>query len=314
MDIDLVEWQRHRRYLLAVAYRLLGSVTEAEDAVQEAYLRLRAAPDGDVTNLRAWLSTVVSRICLDELRSARARRESYVGPWLPEPLVGTRLDDVGEDVDPADRVTLTESVEMAMLTVLERLSPPERVAFVLHDVFGMGFGDIARIVGRSDQACRQLAHRARRHVRGEQPRFTVSEHERRRTVAAFLDATAQGDLPALVALLDPDVVMRTDAGGATRAALNPVYGRDKVGRLLLALGEQYRMRIRMAEVGGTPGFVAFDRDRLIAVTALAVTGGRITAVDVVINPDKLRHIGELAGTGDPVWSYGGVKEGPDQDV
>src|SRR6266516_1863804 len=165
MDVDPAEWRRHQRYLLAVAYRLLGSLTEAEDAVQEAYLRLAGAEATDVGDLRAWLSTVVSRICLDQLRSARARRESYVGPWLPEPLVGDALAPDPPEPDPAERVTLAESVHMAMLIVLETLSPAERVAFVLHDVFGLSFAQTGRVVGRTPGACRQLASRARRDVR-----------------------------------------------------------------------------------------------------------------------------------------------------
>lgn len=304
MDIDAAEWESHRRYLLAVAYRLLGSVTEAEDAVQEAYLRLRKASDTDIANVRAWLSTVVSRICLDELRSARAWRESYVGPWLPEPLVGTQVDGTGEITDPADRVALTESVEMALLAVLEKLTPPERVAFVLHDVFGMGFEEIGEVIGRSTQASRQLAHRAREHVRSERPRFDVAEEEHRRTVSAFLDVTAQGDLPSLVAMLDPDVVMRTDAGGAMRAALNPVRGAGKVARLVAALAADYTLRIQLAEVNGKPGFLVFDGDRLYGVVGVSVAGGRVTSVDAVLNPDKLRHVRAVPDASGPTWTYG----------
>ena len=196
-----------RPRLLRLAYSELGDVGEAEDVVQEAWLRLERADAEAIENLDGWLTTVVARLALDRLRSARARRETYVGPWLPEPLVSD---------DPADRVTLDESVSYALLTVLEQLSPAERTAFVLHDVFDVPFGDVAEVVGRTPEAVRQLASRARRHVRRERPRFAASRDEHERAVRAFARAVAEGDLEGLVAVLDPDVVWTSDGGGRAR--------------------------------------------------------------------------------------------------
>ena len=251
MDIDAEEWQEHRSYLLAVAYRLLGSVSDAEDAVQEAYLRLRRHDATDIAEVRAWLTTVVSRICLDQLRSARAQRESYVGPWLPEPLVGVETVP-----DPADRVTLNESVQTAMLIVLESLTPAERTAFILHDVFGVSFNDVAEVVGRSASACRQLASRARAHVRSRTPRFDVSMNERDRVVSAFLAATGHGDLDALVRVLDPEVVFRSDGGGVVPAARRVVHGPNQVAQLLLGLARLYSgSSLRITPVNAGPGII-----------------------------------------------------------
>lgn len=286
MQIDPQEWQEHRSYLLAVAYRLLGSVTDAEDAVQEAYLRLRRYEADDIAETRAWLTTVVSRICLDQLRSARAQRESYVGPWLPEPLVGPDAQP-----DPADRAVLTESVQMAVLVVLESLSPAERTAFVLHDVFGLTFGEIAEVVGRSAAACRQLASRARAHVRSRSPRFEVGPGEHERVLSAFLAATGSGDLDGLVRVLDPDVVFRTDGGGAVPAARRPVHGQEAVARLLLGLARRYAgAELRITPVNGAPGVVMEKDGQVLAVAVLTVAGSRVIAVDTVVNPVKLRRL------------------------
>lgn len=286
MNIDPEKWHSDRRYLLAVAYRLLGSVADAEDAVGEAYLRLRRESLTDVADVRAWLTTVVSRIALDQLRSARTRRESYVGTWLPEPLVGENAQP-----DPGDRVTVVESVQTAMLIVLESLSPAERTAFVLHDVFGMNFEEIGEVVGRSAAACRQLAARARKHVHSRSPRFDVDPVQRGRVVAAFLVAARRGDLDGLVQLLDPGVVYRGDGGGVAPAALWPVHGAKNVARLLLGLGAHYGDTIlRLTPVGGGPGIVMYRDGALLAAAAVTVDEDRITAVDVVTNPDKLHHV------------------------
>jgi RNA polymerase sigma-70 factor, ECF subfamily len=291
VDIDPAEWQRHRPYLLGVAYRLLGAVAAAEDAVQEAYLRLRRDDVTGVVDIRAWLVIVVSRICLDELRSARARRESYVGPWLPEPLVGDPMEAAVEP-DPADRVTLAESVEMALLVVLEALTPAERIAFVLHDVFGMDYPQVAGILGRTEPACRQLASRARRRVRDQTPRFDVDTGELHRLVAAFMAATSRGDLATLVSLLDPDVVMYSDGGGRVRTALRPVQGADKVSRFLIGVSQLYPgVQVRQATVNGRLGFLLYEpTGRLLGVTTVAAAGGRVCRIYLVLNPDKLRHV------------------------
>ncbi|MCU1374030.1 MAG: polymerase, sigma-24 subunit, subfamily, partial [Actinomycetia bacterium] len=202
MDVA-AELTRHRSFLVGVAFRILGSMDEAEDVVQDAFLRASRAEPDDILEPRAWLTTVVGRLALDQLRSARVRRESYVGPWLPEPVVG----------DPADRLTLDEQVGLALTTVLETLSPAERVVYVLHEAFGVPLSEVAEIVGRTPAACRQLASRARRHVRDRSPRFDADPVEQSRVVEAFRVAAVAGDVEALARLLDEDVVGRADSGG-----------------------------------------------------------------------------------------------------
>jgi RNA polymerase sigma-70 factor (ECF subfamily) len=280
-----------RPRLVRVAYATLGSVSEAEDVVQEAWLRLERTAPGEVRDLTAWLTTVVGRLALDALGSARARRERYVGEWLPEPLVGTAPD-------PADRVTLDEEVSLALLRVLEALSPAERTAFVLHDVFGHSFDEVAEAVGRTPQATRQLASRARRHVEAGRPRFPATRDEQARVVTAFAIAAGQGDLDALVAVLDPDVTMRSDGGGRVTAARHPLHGADRVGRALVAMTRKNLRRgggqAALLSVNGGPGLVlevAGER----SVMAFTVDGGRITAIDIVRNPDKLTHVPPLEG-------------------
>jgi RNA polymerase sigma-70 factor (ECF subfamily) len=270
--------------LFAVAYRLLGSVSEAEDAVQETYLRLRSAAPAELAKPRAWLTTVVSRVCLDMLTSARARRESYLGTWLPEPLVAY------DDTDLGDQPALSESVRTAVLVVMETLTPAERVALVLHDVFGMDFGRVAGVVGRTPTACRQLASRARRRVRAQAPpRRTVDAAEHRRVLAAFFDAARRGELADLVALLDPDVVVRTDGGGTVPAPPEPVRGAARVAALLIGLGRLYAgIELRMVSVAGAPGVLSIAGDTLVSVTSVEVVAGRLSEINFVLNPAKLR--------------------------
>jgi RNA polymerase sigma-70 factor (ECF subfamily) len=277
--------ERERRHLFGVAYRLLGTVADAEDAVQEAFLRWEQADRAAIANPAGWLTTVLTRYCLDQLRSARARREAYVGTWLPEPLV-EGADMTAED--PAERVALDESVSLAMLVVLETLSPAERAVFVLHDVFGMEFEEVATTVGRTVAACRQLAARARRHVEERRPRFEPDAAEQRRVVAAFLDASARGDLERLLAVLDPTVVLRADGGGRVPAAGRPVQGAEQVARVVLA-GQKWYPGLAgraVAVNGGTGALMTLD-DQLLAVVGVTVSDGRITEIDLVVNPDKL---------------------------
>ena len=279
-------FEAERPRLLRVAYATVGSLADAEDCVQEAWLRLRRNPDAaQIRDLRAWLTTTVSRIALDTLGSARARRERYVGPWLPEPLV----EDL-DSRDPADRVTLDESVSMALLVVLERLSAPERTAFLLHDVFSLSFEEVARVVGRSPAAVRQLASRARRHVERGRPRFPPTQAEQREVVAAFAAACQAGDLEHLVALLDPDVVWRGDGGGKVAASHRVVRGARNVGHQLLALAQRPPRGVRMAMVNGAPGLVLRDADGVLTVVAFTVDAGRVVAIDAVRNPDKLATV------------------------
>jgi RNA polymerase sigma-70 factor, ECF subfamily len=280
-------FQAHRPRLLRLAYASTGSLAEAEDVVQEAWLRLARLPDpGQVRDLAAWLTTTVSRLALDALTSARARREHSVGPWLPEPLV----QDPGSTADPADRVTLDESVSMALLIVLERLTPAERTAFVLHDVFGLTFTEVADVTGRSVAAVRQLAARARRHVEHGRPRFPPTHAEQAELVAAFAAACAGGDMEALVSLLDPDVVWRADGGSKVRAAPRLARGAAQVARLLAGFARRPPQSARLTLVNGAPGLVIRDADDVLSVVALTMDDGRITAIDIIRDPDKLTAI------------------------
>ncbi|MEU7639212.1 MULTISPECIES: RNA polymerase sigma factor SigJ [unclassified Streptomyces] len=299
----LAQFEELRGRLWGVAYRIMGTVSDADDAVQETWLRWQALPDEPpVESPRAFLTTVVSRICYDLLGSARARREMYVGPWLPEPVldaatggpVGAARSGVPDG--PEDRVTLDESVGMALLTVLERLTPAERTAFVLHDVFAVPFPEIAEAVGRTPESVRQLASRARRRVRAEAPRRTVDRVEHRRTVEAFLAAVTGGDFEALLTVLDPEVVWRSDGGGKVSAARRPVLGRDKVARYVWGLVTRKftpaTMRLAVRDVNGALGLVFADASGEYpdGVFAFTVHDGLITGVDAVINPDKLGHL------------------------
>jgi RNA polymerase sigma-70 factor, ECF subfamily len=278
-------FEQHRPYLLRLAYGQLGSLAEAEDIVQEAWLRLERAGSEDIRDLRAWLTTTVSRLALDALRSARMRRERYIGPWLPEPLVAG-------DADPADRLTLDESVGTALLVVLETLSAGERVAFMLHDVFGYAFSEVAEVLGTSPDAARQLASRARRRVEEGRPRFPATPEQQREIVAAFARATAEGDTETLVGLLHPDAVMRTDGGGVVNAPRKPIVGGERVARTALALTRKgaNAATARIVDVNGMPGLVLRDWDGTPNVAAFTIDGGRITAIDVVRNPDKIREL------------------------
>ena len=285
-----------RRRLVGLAYRLLGTVSEAEDAVQEAYVRWYRLDDAQraaITNPAGWLVRVTGRICLDVLRSARARREQYIGPWLPEPVPRDLFIDQGlgprpSAGDPLDQVTLDESVSTALLVVLETMTPAERVAFVLHDVFAVPFDEIATIVGRSATATRQLASSARRRIRSERTR-PIDQSEHARLVRAFQDACDSGDLDTLTALLDPAVSLRSDGGGIVRAALNPIAGPAKVARFVLAvLAKQPTVRLapRVTPDGAALALVRGDDD-VTGVVNLDVDGNHITQVWMQMNPQTL---------------------------
>ncbi len=279
-----------RRHLLALAYRMLGTVSEAEDAVQETYARwyrLTAAERDAIQSPAAWLTRVASRVCLDVLGSARARRERYVGPWLPEPVPSDAFAGASAPADPLDRVTLDDSVSMALLLVLESMTPAERVAFVLHDVFGMPFDEIAETVGRSPAACRQLATSARRRVReGREQPVARAEHDR--VVRAFAAATDGGDLAQLVAVLDPEVVLTSDGGGIVSAARRPVHGADNVARFILGLVEKFpEARLEPRETADGLGFVEVQGDRITGVITLSVRDGVVSGIRAVRNPEKL---------------------------
>ena len=284
-------WRENRRYLLDVAYRMLGSISEAEDIVQEAFVRLVRADLDQIEDIRGWLVVVVSRLCLDQLRSARSKRETYVGPWLPEPLI----QPAGEEFDPAERVTLDDSVRMALLVVLERLSPAERGAFVLHDVFRFSFEDVAAIVGRSPEACRQLASRARRRIQEETgpARFDVDPAELSRIAGRFIEASSNGDLDALMAVLDPDVAGWTDGGGVVASPLRPIVGRRRVAEGFLRFLRGFRIDLVPMPVNGEPGALALREGRLIAVLAFETRGGLITRIHAIANPQKIAYVASL---------------------
>jgi RNA polymerase sigma-70 factor (ECF subfamily) len=272
-----------RPRLIRVAYRMLGSVAEAEDVVQDAYLRWHAVDRAAVRDPRAFLGQTVTRLCLDRLKSARVQRETYPGEWLPEPVIAA------DEGDAADDLTLT------LMLALGRLSPLERATFLLHDVFGLGFDEVAGAIARDPAACRQLAARARDHVRAARPRYPVSEAHGKHLADAFLDATRSGDVARLQALLAADVVFVADGGGKRPAALAPILGAAQVAEFFAALGSRGVLppAHQFAVIDGLPGFVMFAGDEVVQTIALAVDDGRISAVYVVRNPDKLQRLAGL---------------------
>jgi RNA polymerase sigma-70 factor, ECF subfamily len=295
MDVDererlAIQFQRLRPRLLAVAYRMLGSVADGEDVVQDAWVRLQRAADADPTrpieDVAAWLITTVARLALDQLRTARVTRTAYVGPWLPEPWV-----DVLPATDPADRVSLVDQVSLALLVVLESLSPAERAVFVLHDTFGMPFGDVADVVARTPAACRQLASRARKHVQGLTPRADVDAGAHKRALLAFLAAASGGDLEGLARVLDPSVVYRTDGGGVVGAARRVVVGADRVARVVIGVTAKHYdaavTDVQFVAVNGLPGALLRVGGVLCGVISLVVADERVTEVNMLLNPDKL---------------------------
>ena len=278
------DFEEHRRHLFGVAYRMLGSVTEAEDVVQDTWLRWRAAADA-VRSPRSYLTTVATRLAIDRLRSAQRRREEYVGPWLPEPLV--------TDDDPATTAELAESLSVAFLLVLERLNPVERAVLLLHDVFGYDYDEVAEIVDRTPTNCRQIASRARGHLTGERPvRPRPAQEDEQRLAFAFAAAAGSGDLAALEGLLAEDVVLWSDGGPARRAARRPVVGRDRVTRLLGNLSHRLPAAeaVDFVHLNGAPALVLGTAAGPEMTVAMDIGDGVITALHLVINPDKLRHL------------------------
>ena len=292
----MTEFDDLRPPAFAIAYRMLGSVSEAEDVVQEGFLRLHRARAGgeQIESPRAYLSTVVSRLSLDQLRSARVQREVYTGEWLPEPLVASADDD------PARKAEMADSLSLAFLVMLESLSPEQRAAFLLREVFDEPYDRIADIIGTSVPNARQLATRARRHVEERRPRFEASREQREELADRFFAAAEEGDLEGLEQLLAHDVVLHGDGGGKAPAATRAIHGRAKVGRALTAGLRAAATRIggftwRREEVNGQPGALFYDREgRLMAVMTLDVAEGQIQAVRSIVNPDKLRHLGPVA--------------------
>ena len=282
-----------RPLLFSIAYRMVGSVSEAEDLVQEAFLRYHRAVAGgtEVGSARAYLSAVTTRLAIDHLRSARARRERYVGAWLPEPLVTSNEPDAAGHAETADTLSL------AFLVLLERLSPVQRAVFLLHDVFGYGYAEIAELVGRSEDNCRQIAARARRHVEAGRPRFEASRRQRDELARRFFAAVDQGDTEGLVGLLAADAVLEGDGGGKTPALTAPAVGAQRVARFLIGLARRGRavgMRPQPVEVNGHPGLLITDPEgHILGVLALDIADGRVQTVRSIANPDKLRHLGPV---------------------
>lgn len=284
------EFTELRPLLFAIAYRILGSVSEAEDAVQETWLRYESSATTPAS-VKSFLSAVVTRISIDVLRSARVRRETYVGPWFPEPL----LTDPYED--PVRSAELADSVSMAALLLLERLSPLERAVFVLREVFGFGFSEIATAVERSESACRQLAVRSRRHMEEGRPRFEADRREREELATRFCDAFREGDVDGLKELLAADVQTVTDGGGKGPALTKPVVGSENVARVFGGFASLLRqiVLVEPRDVNGQPGAILQDRDgKILAIMALDVLDGQIQTIRAVINPDKLEHLGPVA--------------------
>jgi RNA polymerase sigma-70 factor (ECF subfamily) len=285
------EFQELRPLLFAIAYRILGSVAEAEDAVQETWLRYESSST-QPTSTKAFLSAVVTRLSIDMLRSARVRRETYVGQWFPEPLLTDPYDD------PARSAELADSVSMAALLLLERLTPLERAVFVLREVFGFGFPEIASAVGRSEAACRQLAARARRHMDAGRPRFEADRREREELAARFFDALREGDIDGLTELLAADVEMVADGGGKAPALARSVFGAGNVARVLVSvfpLLVKIDARVEPRALNSQPGAIIRDRDgKVVGTLTLDMLGGHIQTIRSVANPDKLEHVGPVA--------------------
>ncbi len=287
-DDPAASFEPHRSYLRGLAYRMLSSVAEAEDAVQDAYIRwhrIGAKARGAIENPRAWLAKATTRLCLDRLKSARAQRETYVGPWLPEPVIEPEPAE-----DPAE---LAQDLSVAFLLLLERLSPLERAAFLLHDVFEMSFAQVAEVLRRDPAACRQLANRARKHIEAGRPRFEASGEDQARIAAAFMAAVGSGNTVQLAQILAQDAALISDGGGKVRAALNPILGRDKVVAFLVGIQKKLPFaegtEFRPSIINGLPGFLVVRPDGVIDQTlSFEFQDGAILRIYVVRNPDKLK--------------------------
>lgn len=289
MNTDTAAFEDHRHHLFGVAYRMLGSVAEAEDVLQEAWLRWSSAARADIQSPRGWLTTTVSRLAIDRLRSAQHRRETYVGPWLPEPLVAV-------DNDPADHAELADTLSLAFLTMLERLDPVERAAFLLREVFGHDYAEVASIVDRSEAACRQIVHRAKERLGPDRPvRFDPGPEEERRLVDSFLTAAFNGDLDALHEVLTEDVIAWSDGGADQRAARRPVMGPNRVALLVTGIARRQNatggeLDIRHARVNGDPGLLVWVDGELFLTLAIELAPDGIRAIRSVLNPRKLDHL------------------------
>jgi RNA polymerase sigma-70 factor, ECF subfamily len=281
------EFNAHRPLLFSIAYRMLGSRADAEDALQETFLRWQNAADKEVQSPRSYLATVVTRLCIDNLRSAHSQREVYVGPWLPEPVMTAQNDR------PDASVELAESLTMAFMVLLESLAPLERAAFLLHEVFEYDYSEIAEIVGKSEAGCRQMIHRAKERVAKRHRRFEPSREDTNRIAARFLETARSGDVQNLMSLFAEDAVMLSDGGGKVRAALNPVQGADAIARFVVGVvrkGIPADATFTLDEINGQPAYVNFQEGHAVSATILDIRGGLIRNLFVIVNPDKLRGL------------------------
>ncbi len=286
MTARVEDFERHRSLLFSIAYRMLGSVADAEDVVQEAYLRWREVPETEVRSPRSYLSAVVTRLSIDRLRSAQAWREKYIGPWLPEPLLSDRTEEI------AGVTELDESLSMAFLVLLESLNPVERAVFLLREVFDYEYEEISRIVGKSEDNCRQIARRARQSVAARRPRFEQSPEQKERLTERFVEACMSGDMQGLVGLLSEDVTLWSDGGGKVAAAPYPIHGPERVARFLRGVLRTVPpgFSARPVRINGGPGVVGYVDGHPTSVVALDVADGRLRGVRIVVNPEKLQTI------------------------
>jgi RNA polymerase sigma-70 factor (ECF subfamily) len=299
---DIAIFERHRSHLLGIAYRMLGEMGGAEDVVQEAWLRWRRADGEDIRDPKAWLSAVTVRLALDALRSARARRETYVGPWLPEPLLPDDVRTLAADA-PAAKAELASDLSLALLHVLERLTPEERAALILHDAFDSDYADIAAVLGKTEMACRKLVSRARERVKADRPRHAVAKDQHRQLLEKFVAAAASHDASLLMPMLAHDAVLYSDGGGKAAAALNPIYGADKVARFTAGVIRKFwshGIDARAGEINGAPGYLLYEGKTLHSAITAEIEGDRITGIYFVRNPEKLSRLaaGQSAGAAD----------------
>jgi RNA polymerase sigma-70 factor (ECF subfamily) len=292
-DMSIALFEKHRPHLLSLAYRMLGEMSGAEDIVQEAWLRWQRENPETIRDPRAWLSAITVRLALDALRSARARREKYVGPWLPEPLMPDDMRVLAADT-PAAHAELASDLSLALLHVLERLSPEERAALILHDAFDCDYAEIAQMLNKNETACRKLVSRARERVKADRPRYTVSKEQHRAMIGRFAQAVATGDMSNVTKLFADDIVFYSDGGGRVSAALNPVFGADRVTRLIEGLTRKLHERVvpefTVTEINGQPSFVILVDGQIYSTMNIEMDQDRITGIFVMRNPDKLTRV------------------------
>lgn len=287
---DLATFEKHRTHLLNLAYRMLGEMAAAEDVLQEAWVRWHSVDASDIRNPRAWLSAVVVRLALDTLRKLRARRETYVGPWLPEPILPDDMRAFAAD-GPAEKAELASDLSLALLHVLERLAPEERAAFILHEAFDCDYAEIAAVLDKSEAACRQLVSRARERVKASRPRFAASKDAHRDLLLRFAKAAAAQDPRQITALLAPDAIAYSDGGGRMPAALKPIYGADKITRFIAGLRRKFyadiALNVQIVEVNGEPGLLLRGDGAFLGVMTIETDGQQIGAIYILRNPEKL---------------------------